>query len=108
MADVPGPSDLSLFEWIIGGIGTVASIFLGNLHVRHNRMEDRLSAVERDARETAATGDNALWSELRTMSDKNQTFREDMLRNVVTKADLAAMETRLKQAMSGKVAVDGS
>lgn len=96
---MPDQSTMSTLEWVIGGLGAIASAALAHVHLRINRVEDAMRANEAKAADDTLKGDKTLRDLLDERVRSDSEFRERVLREMVTKADMRDLANELRQSI---------
>jgi hypothetical protein len=91
----PAPQDeLAALEWALGAIVTVLLAVFSHIYLRISRVEDNM---DRNV--------NSLWTENRAADQRFQQHRGEVLRDMVTKSDLAGLERRIMEAIRDRQAI---
>jgi uncharacterized membrane protein YhiD involved in acid resistance len=107
-----------ILKWGLSFLGLIALAVVAHMNSRFSRLEDwvkksmdnmqetnrasanghadRLRTAEESAKAHAAKGDHELWEALTRHAKETQEFREAIIRDGVTKADLANFKADLK------------
>ena len=80
--------ELAALEWSLGAVMTLLIAVFSHVYLRLSRVEDKM---ERST--------EAVWTEVRKADDRFQDHRGRVLSDMVTKADLAAAERRIMNAI---------
>ncbi len=96
---MPDQPTMSMLEWLLGSAGTIVAAALAHIHVRINRVEQTIRENESKASEDTLRGDKALQSVLDERTRNDREFREQILREMVTKADMRDLANELRQSI---------
>jgi outer membrane murein-binding lipoprotein Lpp len=94
MADASDHS--ALLTWA-GIAATALGGLFGHLHLRVNRLEDRMAGIRAELQAALGGGDDKLWAELAEMRRDELAFRERLLREVASKDDIRDLRASVER-----------
>lgn len=92
-------TDHGLLAWI-GLAVSAAGGLLGHLHLRVNRLEDRVDGSHAALQAQLGGGDDKLWVGLAEMRREETAFRERLLREMASKADISELRGSIERLTS--------
>ncbi len=91
-----GASDHGFLAWIGLAVTAIGGL-LGHLHLRINRLEDRVSGNHVALQAQLGGGDEKLWVRLAEMRRDETAFRERLLREMASKSDISELRASLER-----------
>lgn len=85
-------SSVGTFEWSLGILFVAVFSLIGRVYVMSERAREELE-------EQLDKRSQELWGAIEKVTDSFQQHRGEVLQGMVTKSDLAAMETRIMRAI---------
>jgi hypothetical protein len=92
-------SESALLAWA-GVVATAVAGVLGHLHLRINRLEDRVRGDRAALHAEVGGGDDKLWQELAEMRRDEAAFRERLLREMASRQDVRDLRASVERLMS--------
>ena len=94
-----GTSDHGLLAWAGLAVSAIGGL-LGHLHLRVNRLEDRVAGGHAALQRQLGGGDDKLWIGLAEIRRDETAFRERLLREMASKADISELRASLERLTS--------
>lgn len=92
-------SEHGLLAWA-GVVAAAVAGLLGHLHLRINRLEDRVSGDRTALQAEVGGGDDKLWRELAEMRRDEAAFRERLLREMASRQDVRDLRASVERLTS--------
>ncbi len=90
----------TLLAWASLVLTAIGGLF-GHLHLRVNRLEDRVAANHTTIQDELGTGDDKLRDRIDEMRRDDADFRERLLREMANKDDIRELRASVERLMPG-------